>query len=210
GRRGGGGNPGGAGAAAASGTQVQVFACGCSRQLGRSSRTTAVPVILAACTRFLVIFAAKGWVASTTAEACSRRRYSARPPTPPNPPTRTRPGGRLGVLTRPASEDSTSTPSATRAAASCRASAVPPRIRIVTVASRERRRQQPVHLSTPPPRGGWPDRCRRRRPVGRCPGCLDPLPCRGTRSVRQAVCRARRRTQLRRRQRSGWDAGRRR
>ena len=54
--------------------------------------------------------AANGWVASTTARTGSAVRYATRPSTPPNPPTRTGPTGSAGSETRPASEESTSTP----------------------------------------------------------------------------------------------------
>ena len=56
----------------------------------------------------------------------------ARPSTPPKPPMRTDPSGKRGCCTRPASEEMTSLPSATSAAARARASPVPPRTRMRT------------------------------------------------------------------------------
>jgi hypothetical protein len=85
-----------------------------------------VPVAAAARAAELVIWAANGCVASTTARGRCCVSQSASPSGPPNPPIRTSPSGSTGSATRPASEESTSTPAATSAAASRRASPVPP------------------------------------------------------------------------------------
>ena len=80
-----------------------------------------------AATAFAVIRAANGWVASTTASVRCSRSHAARPSAPPKPPTRTSPWGSAGTATRPASEEVTANAgSRCSAAASRRASAVPP------------------------------------------------------------------------------------
>ncbi len=73
-----------------------------------------MPVIAAAATACVDMVAAKGWVASMSASTGSLRRKPTKPSTPPNPPIRTRPGGRAGSRTRPARVVITSTPPATR------------------------------------------------------------------------------------------------
>ena len=68
--------------------------------------------------------------ASITRSMARSRRNPARPATPPKPPLRTSPGGRIGLRVRPASELMTSKlRCAEHASASATASAVPPRIR---------------------------------------------------------------------------------
>src|ERR1700731_5073159 len=61
----------------------------------------------------------------------SPTRYFARPSAPPKPPTRTGTGCAAGEAVRPASDSVTSRPARpARRPANCRASAVPPRIRM--------------------------------------------------------------------------------
>ena len=112
-----------------SGTRSQE---GAAAHSGRRRTSSGTPARAVACAAWAVISPANGWVASMTPVIRSARRNAARPSTPPNPPTRTGPSGSRGCRTRPASDESTSTPPATSSAASARASPVPPRIRIRT------------------------------------------------------------------------------
>ena len=78
---------------------------------------------------------ANGCVASITAATPSARRYAASPSGPPKPPTRTSPTGRRGLAIRPASVETTRIPGvSSSAAASARASPVPPRMSTVRTA----------------------------------------------------------------------------
>ena len=105
---------------------------GSASQPGRRRTSSGTPASAAARAAFAVIAPANGWVASITRVIPSARRNAASPSTPPNPPTRTGPSGRRGWRTRPASEETTSVPAATSAAASSLASPVPPRMRMRT------------------------------------------------------------------------------
>ena len=84
---------------------------------------------------------AKGCVASTTARTSWSASHARSPSTPPNPPIRTSPTGSRGRWTRPASEDTTSTPASTSSSASSRASPVPPSRRTVIATPRLERRK---------------------------------------------------------------------
>ena len=121
-----------AAAAAMSGTVCQDGSAGHG---GRRSTSSGRPAWAAASAAFALIAAANGWVASTMPVIASVRRYPASPVAPPNPPMRTSPAGSRGWRTRPASDETTSTPAAVSPAASSRASPVPPRMRIRTTAA---------------------------------------------------------------------------
>ena len=103
---------------------------GCGDQPGRSRRRSGIAVVAQACAAEAEIRSANGWVASTTASTAFSSSQRASASGPPKPPVRTAPSGSRGLATRPASEVVTAMPSATSAAASVRASAVPPSTRI--------------------------------------------------------------------------------
>lgn len=102
---------------------------GPSVQPGRRRASSGTPVAAAACAAWRLMTAANGCVASTTASTPCPAIQRTIPAAPPNPPVRTVPTGSRGAATRPASEVVTygrgRTPAS--AAASRRASAVPPR-----------------------------------------------------------------------------------
>src|SRR5882724_5641567 len=75
--------------------------------------------------------AAYGWVASTNASMCSAVKYPAKPCGPPKPPLRTGTGCATGLAVRPASDSVTARSGrAASRSARCRASVVPPRMRM--------------------------------------------------------------------------------
>ncbi len=127
---------------------------GCSRHGGRRYMAYGTEFARHASNAFLVMRAANGCVASSTARISLADNHSERPSAPPNPPMRTSPSGHRGSRTRPASDVTTSRSAepANREAIT-RPSPVPP--------SRSTRRRVPVGVSVcfshaPPSRDSCP------------------------------------------------------